>query len=343
MGVSKVTSAEVARLAGVSQSAVSRVFTPGASASAKTVAKVRKVAAELGYRPNVLARAMVSGKSRMIGLVVAYLENQFYPETLEMMSNALQARGYHVLIFMASQTAGDIDDVVEEILDYQVDGIIAASVALSSDLSARCRAAGVPMVLFNRSQDDPAMSAVTSDNVSGGRKVAEFLLAGGHEKIGYIAGWEGASTQRDREAGFVGALARAGVALHSREVGDFMLDEARQATRRMFGPDAENGPPDAVFVANDHMAFAVMDTLRFELGLRVPGDVSVVGYDDVPAASWPAYDLTTVRQPANRMVAETVDILLAKIEGEAAQPRKVEIDGPLILRGSARIPEGWSA
>lgn len=211
MTAAKVTSADVARLAGVSQSAVSRVFTPGASASKKTVEKVRAAADQLGYRPNSLARAMVSGRSRIIGLVVAYLENHFYPEALEKLSNALQARGYHVLMFMAPNTTDSIDEVIEEILDYQVDGIIAASVAMSSELSARCRAAGVPMVLFNRSQDDPDMSAVTSDNHSGGRKVADFLLAGGHRKIGYIAGWEGASTQRDRETGFCERLAEDGL------------------------------------------------------------------------------------------------------------------------------------
>ncbi len=337
MATHKVTSMEVARLAGVSQSAVSRVFTPGASASKKTIEKVRKAAEELGYRPNVLARAVVSGKSRIIGLVVAYLNNQFYPEALERLTNSLQERGYHVLIFMASHQAGNIDNVIEEILDFQVDGIIAASVALSSDLSDRCRTAGVPMVLFNRAQDDTSMSSVTSDNVAGGRKAAEFLLAGEHKKIGYIAGWEGASTQRDREAGFVAALKEAGVSLHGREIGNFVAEEARQATLRMF----ESDPPDAVFVANDHMAVSVMDTLRFELGLTVPGDVSVIGYDDVTVASWPAYNLTTIRQPANRMVAETVDILLRKIEDSSALPRRVEIDGPLIVRGSARIPEGW--
>ncbi len=337
MATQKVTSMEVARLAGVSQSAVSRVFTPGASASKKTIEKVRKAAEELGYRPNVLARAVVSGKSRIIGLVVAYLNNQFYPEALERLTNSLQERGYHVLIFMASHQAGNIDNVIEEILDFQVDGIIAASVALSSDLSDRCRTAGVPMVLFNRAQDDTSMSSVTSDNVAGGRKAAEFLLAGEHKKIGYIAGWEGASTQRDREAGFVAALKEAGVSLHAREVGNFVAEEARQATLSMF----ESDPPDAVFVANDHMAVSVMDTLRFELGLTVPGDVSVIGYDDVTVASWPAYNLTTIRQPANRMVAETVDILLRKIEDSNALPRRVEIDGPLIVRGSARIPEGW--
>ena len=333
----RVTSAQVARRAGVSQSAVSRVFTPGASASAKTAEKVRKAAQELGYRPNVLARAMVSGRSRIIGLVVAYLDNQFYPDALEKLSNALQRRGYHVLIFMASQSARNIDTVIEEILDYQVDGIIAASVALSSGLSEHCRTAGVPMVLFNRSQDDPRMSAVTSDNIAGGHKVARFLAASGHERIGYIAGWEGASTQRDREAGFLRGLAAAGMALHAREVGNFRMQEARSATLRMFASD----PPDAVFVANDHMALAVMDTLRSDLGLHVPRDVSVVGYDDVPASAWPAYDLTTVRQPANRMVAQTVEILLARIEDGNAPPRRVKIDGPLILRGSARIPKGW--
>lgn len=334
----KVSASDVAARAGVSQSAVSRVFTPGASASKKTVEKVRKAAAELGYRPNILARAMASGKSRIIGLVVAYLENYFYPEALEKLSTALQAEGYHVLVFMASQTAVGIDEVVEEILDYQVDGIVFASVAMSSDIAERCEQAGVPVVLFNRYEDREGVTSVTSDNVAGGRRVAEFLLAGGHRKIAHIAGWEGASTQRDREAGFLSGLAAAGVALHARGVGNFNLDQARAATRAMFDrPDR----PDAVFVSNDHMAFGVMDVIRFELGLSVPGDVSVVGYDDVPPAAWPAYDLTSVRQRANRMVEETVRALLSRIDDPDAQAGRIVIDAPLILRGSARIPEGY--
>ena len=327
----KVTSAEVAIRAGVSRSAVSRVFTPGASASENMAKKVRIAAKELGYRPNVLARAMVSGQSRIIGLVVAYLNNQFYPEILEQLSNSLRQHGYHVLIFMTSRTEGCIDTVVDEILDYQVEGIVAASVALSSDLSARCIAAGVPMVLFNRTQDDEAMSAVTTNNFGGGKKVAEFLLAAGHRKIGYIAGWEGASTQRDREAGFTKTLNSAGIALYAREIGNFVMEEAKAATLRMFA----NHPPEAIFVANDHMAIAVMDTLRNDLKLRIPQDVSVVGFDDAPAASWPAYNLTTVRQPADQMVTETIKILLSKIENPDEAPQRVEIDGPLIVRGSA--------
>ena len=337
----KVTSVDVARRAGVSQSAVSRVFTPGASASAETAAKVRRAAQELGYRPNVLARSLITGRSRIIGLVVAYLDNQFYPEVVEKLSTALQARGYHVMMFMAQQTAGNIDAIVDEILDYQVDGIVTASVALSSDLAARCRAAGVPVVLFNRGQDDERLSAVTSDNFNGARALARFLVDGGHRKIAYIAGWEGAATQRDRENGFLSGLGATGLTLHARAVGNFRFDQAQEAARTLFsGPDPSRWP-DAIFVANDHMAIAVMDVLRAELHLDIPGEVSVVGFDDVPPAAWPAYDLTTVRQDADAMVAETIALLLAQIDDPGTAPRRVTLEAPLVIRGSARQPEHW--
>ena len=334
MVTKKTTSVEVAKLAGVSQSAVSRVFTPGASSSKRTSEKVLNAAAKLGYRPNILARSLITGRTRIIGLVVAYLDNYFYPEAVELLSNALQKKGYHVLVFMASKTAGNIDDVLEEMLDYQVDGVIAASVAMSSDLAARCNAAGVPVVLFNRAEDNERLSAVTSDNIDGGQKVAKFLIAGGYKRLGYIAGWEGASTQRDREAGFIEELKKHKRSLYAREVGNFNMDEARQAARKMF---TAREIPDAVFVANDHMSFAVMDVIRFELGLKIPEQVSVVGYDDVPVASWPAYDLTTVRQPVNRMVAETVSFLLECIVGQKTNTRQIQIEGPLIVRGSTKI------
>lgn len=335
----KVTSVDVAKRAGVSRSAVSRVFTPGASVSARMTAKVKQAADELGYRPNVLARSLITGRSRIVGLVVAYLDNQFYPEAIEKLSKSLQDEGYHALMFMAANTGPEMDKVLEEFLDYQVDAIIAASVGMSNDITRRCEAAGIPIVLFNRSQDDGRLSSVTSDNVAGGRSVAEFLLKGGHERIGYIAGWEGASTQRDREAGFRAGLSAGGATLAARGAGGFTLDMAREAAREMFSSTVR---PDAVFVANDHMAFSVMDVLRHELGLRVPQDVSVVGYDDVALASWPSYNLTTVRQPSRRMSEATVEAVVARLEQPNAPVRQVRIPSNLILRGSARIPKGWT-
>ncbi|MEL6516550.1 MAG: LacI family DNA-binding transcriptional regulator [Pseudomonadota bacterium] len=338
MSERKVTSLDVAAKAGVSQSAVSRVFTPGASVSQKMADKVRAAADELGYRPNVLARSLITGRSRIIGLVVAYLENQFYPDALERLSNALQEQGYHILIFMASGTGEGVGTVIDELLDYQVDGIITASVGMSDELAARCDAAGIPVVLFNRGQDDLRLSQVTSNNFEGAKKIAEFLVAGGHQRVGHITGWTGSSTGRDREAGFLAGLQTAGMEPVAIADGHYRRAEAAAAARRMVEADKA----DAIFVGNDHMAFAVMDELRSEMGLRVPGDVSIVGYDDVPLAGWPAYDLTTLRQPSGRMVGATVETLLDRIDNPDTEPQKIAIDGPLIVRSSARVPEGWT-
>jgi DNA-binding LacI/PurR family transcriptional regulator len=292
---------------------------------------VRAAAEKLGYRPNVLARSLKSGRSRMIGLLVAYLENYFYPEVVEKLSHELQKEGYHVLVFLAPVTTVNVDQVVHEIMDYQVDGIVLASVSMSSDLAERCLATGIPVVLFNRAQDDPRMSSVTTNNRVGGYALADFLVSLGHTRIAYIAGFGGASTQRDREIGFREGLEAAGQTLFARAEGNFVYADAQSAARSLF---ATARRPDAVFVANDHMAFAVMDVLRFELGLRVPQDVSVVGFDDVPPAAWPAYNLTTYRQPVDLMVAETVAMLIAKIGSERAEPRRVVLDGELVIRGS---------
>ena len=338
--VDRVTSLEVAKLAGVSQSAVSRVFTPGASASSKTMLKVRAAAIELGYRPNILARSLITGKSRIICLVVAYLDNYYYPVALEKISNAVQALGYHVLIFMASNDSESTDHVIDGLLDYQVDGIIAASVSISSDLTARCEAAGVPVVLFNRAQESKEHSAVTSDNFEGGKTVSKFLLAAGHKKIAYIGGWEGASTHRDREAGFREGLKEENQQLAAHALGDFTVERAKEVAREMF-----NKPnyPDAVFVVQDSMAFAVMDVLRNELNLKIPDDVSVIGYDDVPPAALAAYDLTTMRQRSNIMVEETVSLMLDKITNPSLEPRHIKVESPLIIRSSAKVPKGWTS
>ena len=326
------TSADVARLAGVSQSAVSRVFTDGASASAKTSAKVKEAAEQLGYRPNRLARSLLTGKSYMVGLVVAYLDNYFYPDVLEKLSKALQQQGYHVLIFMAAQTAKNIDNVVEEILEYQVDAIVTASVALSSELVDRCQSEGIPIVQFNRVQEQSRFSSVTTDNVKGGREVAHHLMEQGYQSFGYIAGWEGASTQRDREAGFTAALAENGLELGFRAVGNFRTEQAYEAAKLLL--DTENRP-EAIFVANDAMALVVMDVLRHEAGLKVPTDIAVVGYDDTPPARWPSYDLTSFSQPANEMVENTVHLLIHHMSDNDTEPLQITVSGKLKIRSSS--------
>lgn len=332
----KITSLDVAAKAGVSQSAVSRVFTPGTSVSEKMARKVRAAAEELGYRPNVLARSLITGSSRIIGLVVAYLDNPFYADALQKLSHALDAEGYHILVFMAGNTQDEVDRVIESLMDYQVDGIITASINLSGELAERCALAGIPVVCFNRSVIGTGLSAITSDNRAGGAALAAFLAAGGHQRIAHITGWQGSSTGQHRAEGFAKGLAAAGQEVYAQIDGMFDRTTAMAAAQTMMEAAT---PPDAIFVGNDHMALAVMDHLRFELGLCVPQDVSIVGYDDVPMSAWQSYALTTVRQPARRMVEATVREVLTRITTPDAPVRRIEIDGPLMVRGSARLPK----
>jgi len=189
--------------------------------------------------------------------------------------------------------------------------------------------------MLNRIQDDPRLSSVTTDNVGGGRLAAAALMASGHEKIALIAGWEGASTSRDREFGFVAELNAGGRSLFARAVGHFDLERTAQATHDLFG-QPEGKRPDAVFVANDYMAIRTMDVLRFELGLRVPQDVSVVGFDDTVMASLPTYNLTTVRQPVSAMVDAALRLLFERIEKPDADAAHLILRPILIERGSVR-------
>ncbi len=332
-----ITSFDVARLAEVSQSAVSRTFTPGASVSEATKRKVLDAARKLGYRPNAHARSLITKRSRIIGLVLSYLENLFYPVALERLAKRLQRDGYHVLLFVTETQ--NSDELVNEILQYHVDGIVLAATTLSSGLAQRCADASIPVVLFNRvmaSGSAGAVSSVRSDNIGGGRAVARFLAESGHTRIAYIAGNEESSTNLERERGFREELAARGLRIWARGVGNYEFEQARRATRELFQPKAEH--PDAVFVASDHMAFAVMDTLRFELGLRVPQDVSVVGFDNVPQAEWGSYRLSTVEQPVEPMIEATVGLLQKYLRDEHfPQSENVVVPGCLIVRESARV------
>jgi DNA-binding LacI/PurR family transcriptional regulator len=335
---SSVTSFDVARLAQVSQSAVSRTFTPGASVSEATRLRVLDAAAKLGYRPNAHARSLITGRSRIVGLVLTYLENLFYPVALQHLAERLQGNGYHLLLFVNDNPSAD--DLVTELLQYHVDGIVLAATTLSSALARSCADANIPVVLFNRvmaSGGGGSVSSVRSDNVTGGRLLARHLVETGHRRIAFIAGNEESSTNLERERGFREGLAETGQHIWARATGNYDFEQAKAAARQIFAPPGER--PDAVFVASDHMAFAVMDTLRGELGLRVPEDVAVVGYDNVPQADWGAYRLTTVEQPVVPMIEATVRLLQQHIgEGSAQAAENVVVPVHLVVRESTRAP-----
>jgi DNA-binding LacI/PurR family transcriptional regulator len=326
---------DVADLAQVSQSAVSRTFTPGASVSEETRLKVLAAAQKLGYRPNALARSLITRRSRIVALVMSYLENQFYPLVIQKLSQKLQKEGYHVLMFIAEVDEA-ADGVLAEILQYQVDGIVMASAMLSPNIARSCAEVGVPVVQFNRISilgglARHASSSVTSDNHGGGRLAARLLVERGYKRFAYLAGLEDSSTSIERERGYRDELRQLGHEVLRREVGHYDFERAQAATRRIFAGDAV----DALFAANDHMAIAALDVLRNELKLRVPEDVGVVGFDDVPQAAWGAYRITTVRQQLEPMVDATVGLLREQMHAEL-RPRDIVVPCLMIERATVR-------
>ena len=328
----QASSTDVARLAGVSQSAVSRSFSPGKAVSERTREKVRAAAAELGYRPNALASSLITKRTNMIALMTGDMANPHYARTINAFSLGLQQRGLHVLLF--SLTEGQsVENAVEEVLKYRVDGVIMISAALSTEVGDACAQVGVPVVLYNRYVREPTVNSVRIENVEGGRAIADLLADTGHHRLAFIGGTAVDPTSSDRERGFCTRLGERGLSLSVRIEGDFTFESGRAAMHALW----QGRPrPTAVFAASDLMAFGVLDAARRDLGLTVPDDVSVVGFDDLPSAAWPSYDLTTIRQPVEEMATAAIDLLLRRIDSRAAPAQTRLMAGTLIVRGSTR-------
>jgi len=330
----RITAIDVAKAAGTSQSAVSRAFTANSSLSKDLRERIITAARELGYRPNAIARSLTTRRSRIIAVVMSYLNNQFYPDVLEKLLDRFQKADYQILLF-TSERSGLSDPLFEQIMRYQVDAAVLASTALSSRLAGECRAAGVPVVTLNRTIDDPDISSVTGDNQRGGYEIGRFLSAAGHKNLGFIAGIKQSSTNRDRELGFRQALREAGMPNPQYALGNYSFDETVKAARHML---SQHIRPDGIFCANDHMAIACMDVARYEFGLNIPKDLSIIGFDDVGAARWKAYDLTSYSQPIEMMVDNTFETVMALIEQPEQPARHLVVPGKLVVRSSARLP-----
>jgi DNA-binding LacI/PurR family transcriptional regulator len=330
----QITSKDVARSAGVSQSAVSRTFTPGASVSAETREKVLAAARGLGYRPNFIARSLNRQSTRLIGIVMLKIQDPFYARMLNIFTQRLQEKGYWSLLLKVDDTA-DLEETLPKALQYQVDGIVLTSATLSSSMASHCASMGVPVVLANRTSLDVQVNAVSVDHAGGARLLGDLLCRAGHRRIAYMSGEETSSTNRERERGFGEKLAEYGLKIWRRAAGDYSYASGYEGVAGLFkGPR----PPDALFCANDFMAMGAMDRLR-GLGIKVPQEVSIVGFDDVAMAAWPQYNLTTIHQPLNRLVEVTIDVLLEAMASPEAERTIRILPATLVTRGSARLPQ----
>ena len=325
----KPTANDVARLAGVSQPAVSRAFTEGASISPAMRERVMMAAKALGYRPNAIARSLTQNRSNVVGLVLGHIDNPFFALALNKLAAALDDVGYQMLLFTAEANA-TVDKQVEQMLSHQVSAVILLAVNLSSSLTDECKAAGIPVILFNRTiADDQATFAVTGDNVGGAAAIAEHFLDRGKSKIAFMAGYEDSSTSQSREAAFQAYLIQKGLPPARRVVGHYSRAGAAAAARTLFS----NAPdrPDALFCANDLMAITTIETLREEFGLEPGRDYALAGFDDIPMASWPSFMLTTYSQPVDAMVSAAVACVRA-LDDSVIPQRRIILEGQLIIR-----------
>jgi len=333
-----VTSHDVARAAGVSQSTVSRVLRDDARVNAEIRARVLRALSETGYTVNAAARAFRTSRTGAIGVVVARLTNPVYPALLDLIGARVTALGQRMIVWNAEH-GGDMQ-AAQALRQGAVDGVMLTATTGESMFVREIASARAPVVLINRTLDDYPADQVSSDNDGGGRRVAEYLLRCGRRRIALIGGAQHASTIRDRERGFRDALDAAGGPLPAHYV------ERTQVFSHASGHDAMlrlmqlASPPDAVFCVNDVLALGAIDGAR-AAGASVPDDVWVVGYDDIELASWGAYSLTTVRQPLADMVIAATDLLIARIDEPARALESRTFGNELVIRQStARTIEG---
>ncbi|CAM3715414.1 MULTISPECIES: LacI family DNA-binding transcriptional regulator [Halomonas] len=330
-----ITSRDVAHLAGVSQSAVSRSFSQASSVSEKTRKKVMDAARQLGYRPNTIARSLITRSSRTIAVVTYSLQNPFYAYLLEKASRFLQEQGYHLLLFFAPKN-GDFDMVVDDLIRSQVEGVLMLAITLNQHQAKEVADFGIPVVIINRTVEYSGISQVGSDNYQGGYWAGRYLASQGCQRIAYLAGIPESTTNRQREEGFKAGLATEGQTCFAYDVGYYRYDEACDATRRLFSTRRPETMPDALFAANDLMAIAGMETLRDELHLSVPEGVSVIGFDDMAMSAWPSHSLTTLQQPVEQMIVKATELLLNHISHPEAPPEQIILPVTPKIRRSTR-------
>ena len=328
-----VTRTDVAKLAGVSSAVVSYVVNSGPkNVAPETRERVLSAIEELGYRPNATARALKRGVSETIGLIIADITNQFFSEYSHAIEQAAAERGLSVIFTNSALAVATESEVISKMALRGVDGLLLASNFDDPDLDV-ARAAGVPVVLLDRSIPVPGHGSVGTNFLPASRTAVEHLIWHGHKRIGVVTGFTGGSTTADRERGWRDALTGAGLPLGPMVRAPFSRGGGFEAGVRMLELDPADRPT-AVFALSDEMSIGFMNAVH-RAGLRIPEDMAVVSFDGSSEStfSWPP--LTTMRQPVREMAHAAVELLDRR---DAASHQHYTFDAQLIVRQSCGCP-----
>jgi LacI family transcriptional regulator len=323
----KVTSHDVARLAGVSQPTVSRALRNLPGTAPETRAKVLAAARELAYIPSETGRSLSTRTTRRVAVVAEELTNPFYPELVEPLRLNLSRHGFRTVLI-----TDHVDDpvAVEALADGSFDGVVLTTALRGSPVPRALRERRIPHVLANRTVDEPGSSSVSTDNRHGAGLVADLLVSLGHKRIGAVFGPAATSTGRERARGLRDRLRRHGIGLELVRRVPFTHEAGRAAGAELL---ASPNPPTAIACGNDVVATGVLSAAR-SLGVSVPADLTVVGFDDISLAAWDIVNLTTVHCDLPALAGTAVDLLARRIAAPDSPVSRPVLAPSLVLRGT---------
>lgn len=331
-----VSAQHVAQKAGVSRSAVSRAFTPGASIAPETREKVMRAAQELGYQVNDLARGLLANRSRLVGLVVTKPEVGFRALLAAALTKALIARGSVPLMINTGQTEAEMAAAQQTLFGHRAEATIILSGSPPASFVELARRNGQPLIVIGRSEPDA--DHVQIDNAEAARQAAIACLEQGMTRLGLAGSQPGTPSVVERETAFLATAGALGVQVHHVRGADTDYAGGLDAARQLLGGTQR---PQAIFCVNDLIAFGVIDYAR-QAGLSVPADLAVIGFDDVPQAGWLAYGLTTFRQDPEAMARTAVALLDQRQAQPDLPPARARIAAPWVVRQSF-VPVGTPA
>lgn len=332
----RATIFDVARVSGVSHATVSRVVNGRQNVRDETRQRVEAAMRDLGYVAHVSARALASGRTQVIGLLAQEVDNAFFTAVIGGVDQQASAQGYDFLVCTTHARREKEAEYVARLSRGMVDGLLIVLPRGLPDYVEQLRAEQFPFVLIDYDDDAPGCSVVNASNRRGTRDAIRYLVGLGHRRIGFITGRDNVGATHSRLAGYRDEMAAAGLEVHESDIveGDFMEARGHAAGIEML---SRVDRPTAIFASSDMAAFGVMRAAD-DLGIPVPGGLSVVGFDDIPEAARVNPALTTVRQPLREMGRVAVDQLLGRLDDPGQPPARVVLDTQLIVRGSTAPP-----
>ena len=326
-----VTLKEVAERAGVSRSAVSRTFTDGASVSEKMRQKVEKAARELGYSPNALASSLTTGRTKLIGLVSNNFHNPIFLEVFDLFTRGLQERGLRPLLVNLTNESEPANSV-RMLRQYSVDGVVVASSTLPPEFALAFRDAGVPVVhSFGRASTSPKVHVVGIDNVETGRMAARALVAQKYKHIAFLGGPADATSTQDRHKGFVEEMSKHPEVNTTESFAEAYSHKAgrKEMLRLLDAGDRAEG----YFCGDDVLSIGALSAIK-DRGLSCPGDIGIIGLNDMQMAGWENIDLTTIHQPIRQIVNSSIELMVAMLDEPDRYPEARIFPCSIVARGT---------